>query len=464
MKKEIVGILVVTLLIATTIIPVVGSMNVERKNEINTTAETKTSVELRQVSRRFLPTQLPPWLLSLFNGDWNYWDNEPHMFSIPDGNIGIGTNNPTSKLEVIGNVEADGFTINGVPVGTSTDSYWSEGEKGNIYYDGNVDIDGILSVTGGIDPPYVVFDPLPNNQYPHEPPLNPVEGTVYYKASNDELYVYKIPDGWVQLAGGSGGADTDWLPQGASSTADIYHEGGNVGIGTNSPDYGKLQINSEGDESQNEWWPHPLSIWGDEYSLYMGVDSDDDVAYLQSVKTGLWVAPIVLNARGGNVGINTVNPTEALTIGDKYNRGHITFPWTMGGGAQPARIYVGEPGPSFYNAQGNVLEIKAGDVCSDPMGSVKGGELQLYSGLGAGHGASDIVFYTGYPENPSTRQTHNEVARFLGTGQMRLQPLDTPPSNPSVGDIYVDNSPTNQHIWCYLRDGTGTGTWKQLDL
>jgi hypothetical protein len=49
------------------------------------------------------------------------------------GNVGIGTMNPTSRLEVNGNVEADGFTINGVPVGTSTDSYWTASD-GDIYY------------------------------------------------------------------------------------------------------------------------------------------------------------------------------------------------------------------------------------------------------------------------------------------------------------------------------------------
>lgn len=62
------------------------------------------------------------------------------------GNVGIGTAAPASRLEVNGNVEADGVTINGIPVGTSTDTYWSA-DNGNIYYNaGNV---GIGTTTPG---------------------------------------------------------------------------------------------------------------------------------------------------------------------------------------------------------------------------------------------------------------------------------------------------------------------------
>jgi hypothetical protein len=30
--------------------------------------------------------------------DWNHWQNKPHMFSLPPGNVGIGTPNPEEKL------------------------------------------------------------------------------------------------------------------------------------------------------------------------------------------------------------------------------------------------------------------------------------------------------------------------------------------------------------------------------
>ncbi|MCD6400219.1 hypothetical protein J7L85_05445, partial [candidate division WOR-3 bacterium] len=61
--------------------------------------------------------------LSTSQDGGNTWN--PRFVVKQNGNVGIGTTEPGNKLEVAGNVEADGFTINGVPVGTSSDSYWS---------------------------------------------------------------------------------------------------------------------------------------------------------------------------------------------------------------------------------------------------------------------------------------------------------------------------------------------------
>jgi len=41
-------------------------------------------------------------ILKFLIHDWNWWSNKPNMFSIPTGNIGIGTNSPDDRLDVVG--------------------------------------------------------------------------------------------------------------------------------------------------------------------------------------------------------------------------------------------------------------------------------------------------------------------------------------------------------------------------
>jgi len=60
-----------------------------------------------------------------------------------------------SDMNVLGNVDADGFTINDIPVGTSSDSYWSQNGSDIFYNLGNVGIGTItpaepLDVQGNI--------------------------------------------------------------------------------------------------------------------------------------------------------------------------------------------------------------------------------------------------------------------------------------------------------------------------
>ncbi|HOS17152.1 MAG TPA: tail fiber protein, partial [Bacteroidales bacterium] len=77
----------------------------------------------------------------------------------------------------------------------------------------------------------------------------------------------------------------------------------------------KLQINAEGNPTNIEDnVNNGLTIKGTDQSLYMGVQSSTHVSYIQSVDYGTTVAPLLLNARGGNVGIGTNNPRNTLDV------------------------------------------------------------------------------------------------------------------------------------------------------
>ena len=94
---------------------------------------------------------------------------------------------------------------------------------------------------------------------------------------------------------------------------------GKVGIGTTTP--GASLFIARSSDPANQWnqpesFDHAFEIFaGNDAYLYMGVGDGDNNAYIQSVGDAT-TADLVLNARGGDVGINTNNPAISLAIGD----------------------------------------------------------------------------------------------------------------------------------------------------
>ncbi len=96
--------------------------------------------------------------LGAHNAALNAWADL--AINLGGGNVGIGTSTPAYKLDVNGSINGSSITINGTPVASSTDTYWSTAGTGKIYYSGGnvgvgtatpvypLDVAGDVNVTG----------------------------------------------------------------------------------------------------------------------------------------------------------------------------------------------------------------------------------------------------------------------------------------------------------------------------
>jgi len=178
-----------------------------------------------------------------------------------DGNVGIGTTQPGEKLDIVGNLRVIGAIYGIGEAGTSG--------SGDIIFLGDdtklTDI-GIANTVG-------LYGQQDTNQ------------------------------GHLKLG---------------SSGPTLSGVDGNVGIGTTSPN-GKMDIidpsNTADDVDDGAGGHLRLSLGSavTDESLFFGVNSDG-YSWIQPIDPGNAYRDLVLNPKGGNVGIGTTNPTQRLQI------------------------------------------------------------------------------------------------------------------------------------------------------
>jgi hypothetical protein len=158
-----------------------------------------------------------------------YWNESAGDLSYTLGSVGIGTSSPSQKLEVIGTVDADAFTVNGTSVGTSTSTYWNESAGDLSYTLGSV---GIGTATPASDVAWAI--PALD--------ISGTRGTAMLRTTNAAGIAT------LRMVGPNGATVDDWhmnMTAGASSYIQFYMSGmptglvvkndGNVGIGTTAP-------------------------------------------------------------------------------------------------------------------------------------------------------------------------------------------------------------------------------------
>ena len=205
-------------------------------------------------------------------GGLRLFDNNASGVTVKSGKVGVHSVSPVYDLDVVGSGNFTSLYVGGnsVLTGTAADlGKWSDGSAGEIYYNG-----GNVGIATN-DPAYTLD----------------VSGSGNFAS----LYV-----GGSQVLTSSDGGLGKWTE--GSTAGEIYYTGGNVGIATNDPAY-TLDVAGGGNFNS-------LTVQGN--NVLTG--SAADLGKWEDAET----AGEIYYA-GGNVGINTNNPSTTLDVNGSLN-------------------------------------------------------------------------------------------------------------------------------------------------
>ncbi|MDA8940894.1 hypothetical protein N9H34_02030 [bacterium] len=260
-----------------------------------------------------------------------------------DGDVGIGTNSPTAKLDVrTANGNTQSLRIGRIDAA----SYWDFNHAGNdlrIYNNGGTGQDILLGVNAAgtiYDNKVGIGTATPSSKLE-------VAGGNTSTAATALFSIQKNEEGYG-LFSGILGSGTSWL-QSSTKTESAYYalslqpNGGNVGIGTTSPGY-KLHVNGGGLQTTTATLNRisyydgsgigAYSSTGWNIGNYIGDLSltnnadNKDIIFKASAGTAAPAEIMRIDGSAGNVGIGTTNPATKLDV-----RGDITI--TNANGSNP---------------------------------------------------------------------------------------------------------------------------------
>lgn len=249
--------------------------------------------------------------------------NSKMYLDFTNGIIGIGTTNPTSNLHVVGNLTVTGDTnlssisfgngINGILNTASQPNITSVGTLTNLTVTGNITTSTGIITQGPITASgqSITAFSFQGKELSLEPQI--MDSTALY-ISNGGASV----DGDIIQTSGTTTLKTTTI-NGDLSTIGNSQFTGNVGIG-NISNTANLTIYCNTSNTNVESQQHALLINSGNLSngytrtcMYMGADAAGNVGYVQVSRAGANL-PLLLNNRGGNVGINTNSARSTLDV------------------------------------------------------------------------------------------------------------------------------------------------------
>ncbi len=201
---------------------------------------------------------------------------------IPNGNIGIGTNNPRYKLDVAGGANISLNTI----MNANANVLGNLGISGNIIGTSNlILLNGNIGI-GTVNPQYKLDVAGGAN----------ISGNLNFSGN--------------LLQNGSPYIGSQWT----TSAANIFYNTGNVGIGTSTPIY-QLDVAGSSNVSVNSFVRNNLAVGTTTATANLTVSGNAVITGNLNVDNGLlWSDPI-----NNRIGINNTNPQQTLDIAGSAN-------------------------------------------------------------------------------------------------------------------------------------------------
>jgi hypothetical protein len=266
---------------------------------------------------------------------WNY-ENSPFYFGtnninrltiLATGNVGIGTTSPARKFEVWGG--EDTATTGTLTVGFNNVTIGALNTAGNVFF----------NIQNRVDADIFTVNASTNGNIIMNPSGNVGIGTLY---PNQTLGVFN--SGTKQIRMGSTGSNTSWWEIGRDNlvTGDLtignqvgekmrITDGGKVGIGTTGPAT-PLQVNGEirsiGTSAVVSLWDSTTTGNSRNWVLYSSDVAEGDLNIKVSTAAGGEPATgtsVLYMNKGGNVGIGTTAPSDALYVVPQNTAGGLTI-------------------------------------------------------------------------------------------------------------------------------------------
>jgi Chaperone of endosialidase len=268
----------------------------------------------------------------------------PRMTITPDGNVGIGTQNPTQKLQVVGR------TVLGDTSTTSTNGRVVQVYTGNI---GNADAG--LDITRGDNSTYATADSQLSLRLKSDSGGS-YRGAIGFSANNTaQETITLLNSGNVGIGTAT---PTDALNVNGAIRAGLRVTGNNSMPAMGSPVYFSGGSSVVGDDNTDPLWISRYDVTPNSSQLRFNIGDDPTIPGSDSFVIGstsgiTWYPKFTVEA-AGNVGIGTTSPRASLDVAGQIlagNYSNSTNPASIAGNS----LEVGGATPDATNMHATIL-------------------------------------------------------------------------------------------------------------